>query len=449
MKLELDDPAFDQALSQATGHPAPFTAAECRELTGPLFIQQARSLADLRRCPNLHHLELFACDLAGNDWAEAVAGLKHLQSLKIRCSAVTDATALAACDHLTDLELSFTLLQDLTPLLQLARLRRGVLLGNPWTADSYHNLRPKLLRRDKGRELLLEFSGENDWQLARKLFKQGLKLAFSSLDGTRRITVRPGLPLYTRASCDFITDQEFMAEVLLYEVKQRPPDPDKTLAALFNLLDEAERGNPQRTFDFASHRHLGHANRARSCVEQSPLPADWQASLMRFIARFPSMTFFHEDETVIKGIEAMTATSLPAWYAAVRATLAGVMPNRRPLFEFDADTIGRLGGDFRFELNQFNVHWDGRDQFTQANERIIPFTFATSPDAQSLLAFNLADPNDPTIYVYNVESLRDPFYQAEGRSLSDALRPLFPNYASLFDHVAIVTLPGDEVKGTT
>jgi hypothetical protein len=441
--LELNDPAFASVLAQAIGRPLPFTAAECQELTGPLFLQHATSLADLRHCPNLRHLELFACDAAD---LQPVAALKQLETLRVRCSAVEDMAPLTGCEQLTKLEVSFTFVQELSPLLSLPRLRRGVFLGNPWTAENYHSQRPKLLRRENGKELLLEFSGENEWQLARKLWERGMRLAFAGLDGTRRVLVRPGVPHYTQAACDFIRDEEFTAEALLFELKQRP-EPAVLMDALFNnALTEEERNNPGRTFDFGSHRTLGHAAEARQWVERAGLAAERQATLMRFIGRFPTMTFYREDDTVVQGIEAMTSAGLPGWFGEWRKTLAGVMPNHRALVEFDAGTVKQLGGDFRFELNQFRVHWDGRERFAQAGERIVPFTIATSPDAQSLLAVNLADERDEHIYTYNVESLNESFYREGGRTLSDALRVVFTSYADLFDHVSIVTLPGGDVR---
>lgn len=443
MKLELDDPVFDLAMAEATAHEPPYMAEEMEGFSGPLRVQHATSLTDLRHCPNLRHLELFACGAAD---LRPVATLKQLETLRVRCSAVENIAPLASCEQLTELEVSFTLVQELAPLLSLPRLRRGVFLGNPWTAESYHHWRPKLLRRNNGIELLLEFSAESEWQLARKLWERGLRLAFSGLDGTRRVLVRPGVPTYTRAACDFIRDEEFTAEALLFELKQRP-EPAVLLEALFkNGLTEAERNNPDRTFDFGSHRTLGHAAEARQWVEGATLAADQQAALMRFIARFPAMTFYREDDSVVQGIEARSGVRLPAWFADGRKTLAGVMPNRRVWVEFDAETVQQLGGDFRFELNQFGVHWDGRERFAQAGERIVPFTIATSPDAQSLLALNLADERDENIYVYSVESLNDPFYREGGRTLSDALRVVFSGYADLFDHISIVTLPGGDVQ---
>jgi hypothetical protein len=443
MTLEVEDPAFAPALSAALGHPAPFTAEEVEAFTGPLTIQQASSLADLRYCPKLRHLELFACDATD---LQPVAALKQLESLRVRCSAVEEISALAGCERLTELEVSFSFVQELSPLFALPRLRRGVFLGNPWTAESYHKQRPKVLRRDSGKELLLEFSGEMEWQLARKLWERGMRLAFGGIDGTRRVLVRPGIARYTQAACDFVRDEEFTVEALLFELKQRP-EPAVLMDALFqNGVSEAERNNAERAFDFGSHRTLGHAAEARRWVKQSGLAAERQAALLRFIGRFPTMSFYREDDSVVQGIEAISGVRLPPWFGEWRKTVAGVMPNHRVMVEFDGSTVKQLGGDFRFELNQFRVHWDGRERFAQAGERMVPFTIATSPDSQSLLALNLIDPSDEKIYTYHVESLNDPFYREGGRSLADALRVVFTSYADLFDHVSIVTLPGGDVR---
>jgi hypothetical protein len=435
------DRALADAFKEALGHPAPFADDECRHLVGPLRIQHAQDLSELRHCPNLRRLELFGCDITDLDF---LVGLQQLTTLKVTASTLAEINRLADCPTIEHLELNFTFVEDMRPLLALPRLKSGTLLGNPWSEESFYQLRPQLLQEDSGQGPLLEFSTRQDWQFGRKLYDYGVPFTFSGLDGTRRVMVRPGIPVYTQAGCDFINDTEYPVEFLLFELQKMAEVGPEVTALVFDMLAKSERENANRNFDLNSHRTLGHALEARQWVEQSLLPPTEKAQLLRFIARFPKLIFYKEDKAVIAAIEAMTQATLPAWFADVRTALAFVLPGEQTWVNFDASATSRLSGDFQFELNQFVVSWDPRKRFVEGNERIQPFTIATSPDIQLLLVFNSADSDDKRIYTYNIESLKDPFYDQE-HSLSDVLRVVFDSYADLFDHISgIAVSRGDK-----
>jgi hypothetical protein len=423
------------ALEQALGHPAPFTDDECRLLVGPLCIQHALDLSSLRHFPHLRHLEIFASDI--ND-LDVLGELQHLRKLTIIASSLSDIEAIAECVELESLTLNFTLVEDLAPILDLPKLKRGALIGNPWTSQSYYELRPQLLQKNNGHGPLLEFSSEQDWKFGRRLIENGLPITFSGLDDTRRVIVRPGVPIFTSAACDFVADREYAVEFLLFELDRMSQVTAQVIESLFDMLPKDERQNPSRSFDLTSHRVLGYADDARRWVEFSQLEPDWKQSLLHFVNEFPALVFYQEDETIIAGIEAMTSVALPRWFRDVRTTLAFVLPGQRLLINFDREAVSHLAGDFQFEFNQFAVNWDQRERFARGSERIVPFSLATSPDIQSLLAFNVADTTDRYIYMYNIESLNDPYYQEH--SMSDALRIVFDSYADMLAHIASVTI---------
>lgn len=437
MAFNPTDTGLKRALAEALGHSAPFTAKECRPLTGPLAIKHARDLSELSHCPDLEHLEIFASDV------ESLSVLEHLQklaTLKVNCCPVREIASLAHCHQLTHLELNFTFVEDLSPLMALPGLRRGRLLGNPWLAVSFYELRPRLLQTPTerwGQAPVLEFSRQAEWQLTRQMWDQGIKACFSTVDGTRPVLVRPGIASVTKADCDFIAVRPEFVRLKLPALKE------KTAAALFEtLLLGHERRDPAHTFDFQSHRVLGNREEAQTWVKEASLPEGTKAELLRFVNRFPSVTFYKEDDTFLDRLAASRGVQLPHWFTRIRRALAFVEPNTAVQLQFESPDEDVSQAWYRLHLPGY-ANEEERELLRSEEElKLFPIG-ENSQDPAVVLAINLADASDQRVYEYNLEYLWDNAY--EGRPLAEAIHVFFDSYAAMLGHIRALKLENGQM----
>jgi hypothetical protein len=437
MAFSPTDTGLRRALAAAVGHSAPFTAAECRPLTGPLLIKHTRDLSELSYCPNLEHLEIFASDVAS---LSVLEHLPKLVTLKVDCSPVQEIEPLAHCHELTHLELNFTFVEDLSPLMALPSLRSGRLLGNPWLAVSYYELRPRLLQIPTerwGRAPVLEFSRQAEWQLTRQMWDQGIKACFSTVDGNRPVLVRPGIASVTKADCDLMAVRPEFVRLKLPALKE------KTAVALFEtLLRDHERSDPAHTFDFHSHRVLGNQEEAQAWVKEASLPDDIRAELLRFVNRFPSVTFYKEDDTFLDRLAASRGVQLPHWFTEIRRAIAFVVPNTAVQLQFESPDED-VGQDwYRLHLPGYANEEEKELLQSVAGLKLFPIG-ENSQDPAVMLAINLADANDQRVYEYNLEYLWDNAY--EGRPLAEVIHVIFDSYAAMLGRIRALRLESGQV----
>jgi hypothetical protein len=436
MEIKVEDSGVNSALQTALGHPAPFSAEECVSLEGPLLINQSRDLSALNACPNLRHLEIFASDVASLD---ALAGLEKLVTLRVACSTVRDIRALAACRALETVDLVFTFAEDLRPLLGLPALRYGVLVGNPWTPDSYHKLRPLLLKMPTERwkrPPVLDFSSQREWELTLELQGVNGGACFATLD-TRSLLVRPGPPSFPNSNCDFLP---LPLEYVRIDMKE----PDFSITKLLqNYLLPGEQNSEFKALDYHSHYIIGAGDDAEAWVRDSPLPDRSKQALMRFIHRFPSLVFYREDDTVLDRVEAARSISLPPWLRQARKALTFVLPHNRIDIQFDtfdhwsnqSEQLGQIW--YTFGLIGPN---DSRERGIKDEDRLYFPIGEWLATGYSTLAINIADPEDQRVYEYDQQDLI-----SEGEVAPRRAKVIFDSYTGLLGHIVALKLETGEV----
>ncbi|MEU3218212.1 hypothetical protein [Streptomyces sp. NPDC006971] len=179
------DPAVSKAIARATGHEPPHRDEEYKRIQD-LHIRHSRDLTGIDRCTSLEILVLVACDPVDTD---QLSTLGALNLLRVRDSGLESVSGLSSLSILS----CYTprnLIQDVTPLMSISRLRNLDLTGNPLSEDSYHQLIPQLSAR--GCRVIM--SDEFEWSLTRHLHNSGVTVScYKSEQGYR--LCRPGLKL--------------------------------------------------------------------------------------------------------------------------------------------------------------------------------------------------------------------------------------------------------------
>jgi|GEM_PF-6074340 len=281
MIIDTNDLGLKQALETALGHPAPFTVEELHSLKGPLTISQAADISLLNHCHNLEQLTIHAANVSS---LNALSGLKKLTTLRVTYTPIEDISAIATCTALEVIELMFTLVQDLNPLMNLPSLRSGNLIGNPWNETSYYELRPRLLQSPTPRwqeSPNIEFSDEFDWEITRELLKKGQRGCFATLDG-REVLVRPGMVSIPNQDCDF---RVISGGALGSKIRRA----DFSVDGLFvEAFGDKGPDQPRSLFAYERPYTQGTADEARTWVISSVLLEETKNALLRFIDRFPT-----------------------------------------------------------------------------------------------------------------------------------------------------------------
>lgn len=205
------------ALVGVVGHVPPFSDAELGRVT-KLDVDIARDLTGLERCTHLETLRFFA---SFGDSIEPLRRMPSLTSLKIGCVGVRDLSPLIELPNLRELTVNFTLVTDATPILAMKALRRVELIGNPFDPASYQRL-----AASSDMEVVL--SPKSHWELTRKLFDAGLRVAYGNRPGGRPALVVNEQGIDFQA--DYVETSEAVVEKQL-EAK-RGEEPEMFLAGL-------------------------------------------------------------------------------------------------------------------------------------------------------------------------------------------------------------------------
>jgi hypothetical protein len=277
------DPAIDRALAAALGHAPPFSASE---------------LAAVER------LSIEAGELATLD---VVADLPALRSLRVVGCPIVDIGALARTPELQHLELLFTYVDDLAPVLDLAHLRSARVLGAPLSQRCFDDQRPRLVWGSNQRAV--ELGTRDDWTRSRTAWTAGIRTLAAVFDGVRPICMRPGATAVPLAGSPYTLSLSAQMAVS-----------DDQLHA------ELVRATPERPelLDLAPHRTFGDAAAARSWIAAAAGALGPQADALRaFVARFPDAVFFREDALVHDAWAYADGRPLPPAVAQVRRVVAG------------------------------------------------------------------------------------------------------------------------------
>ena len=438
MSIETNDSGLNQVLETALGHPPPFEVGELQAIKGSLKVSYAADISLLLHCCNLDQLEIHACNVNS---LSALADLKKLTTLRVTCSPIEDIAAIATCTALEVIDIMFTLVEDLTPLMALPNLRQGILIGNPWNETSYNELRPRLLESPTERwhqPPMIEFSNEWDWELTCQLRAHGQRACFAVHEG-RSVLVRPGIPSIPNLDCDFMFIDSGILRPEMYRL-------DYSVDRLFaDVFGESEPTEPESLFAVKRHYTEGNADEARAWVNTSKLPKATKGALLRFIDRFPTLQFYKEDAELLDGVESSEQVKLPKWLRNIRQTFAYVMYGQLVCVRFDQFDGWSPRSD---QLNQvwYSLGLRGYDNEEQRN-LIGKGGFFPVGDwletGRSTLAIKLDTPKDQKIYEYTEEDLWDNQY--DGRPVFESVNVAFNSYAEMLGHIVAVEFQNGEV----
>ena len=323
MPFEPKDPGVALAIQYAVNHPPPYTDEELASVTGAVHLNGAKDLAELARCPGITELDLLACDVD----LSVLAALPNVRTLRIVCCRIAGGlSALAARPELETLELLYSDITDLSPVVGHPNLRRGILNGLPLDDTSWGVLRETLSRATvpaTGKRALWTFSSPSDHRRTREMWDAGLKLCFAMFDSRLPILVRPGMPRSRRVGVEYV-----MAAPALIE-SVRAENPDAESEDLHRAVVRRVHGRtPRRPFNFRSAREIGDAGDAQEWVEfAKEVPNGDKAVLAAFVHRFRDQVFFRETSGITGIEEQRLGVKIPIWLVNYRYTVAGVAPS--------------------------------------------------------------------------------------------------------------------------
>jgi hypothetical protein len=422
MTTTTGDAACLSALAAQIGHPPPFSDAELAAVAA-LTITHPRDLAPIEGCSGLRHLRIIAGELEDLMVLDEKAELTHLELHATRIGALLGA---ASCERLERVDVLFTSLEDASDLLGIASWKRGVVVGNPWNDNSWGALQHQAERPDR----FFELSPEPEWRRIRRLWQRA-EACCGYLDYA--LLVRPGLPVHTQNAYDAL---RVSMGTIGHELNQA----DFSLAKMFQ--DYQSRIEAPDLSELAASRTLGTAADARGWIAASALPEADKAALDRFVQRFP-VTFYRANEAALDRDGSAHGLELPTRYRALRATLDGWMPAQScPPVRFDrfegwsprADDVGVL----TYDLGLRQAGADVREALREAGFAIVGLSLE---QPQSTLAIRTAG-DDPQVYEYSEEDISDAM--SEHRDIASSIRPVFPSYAAMLDHVVSIHPRGGE-----
>lgn len=384
--MSLDAGPVSLALQGALGHPAPFTKQEL-QLVHSLTVHGTDDSSALSACSELRLLTLRAC---GDQQLEFIGNLPKLAKLTIIAVPLREVASIAKLQRLTELELFFTQVEDLSPMMAASALQVLRIDGTPLTNQALESHVPALEERGVKVEVPLR----SYWAVCRQLHEAGTGTVFGQYGGPP-LLVRPGVPKRAGADCDFI--DKLHPGVLRMKLGQLGMRPD----ALFDtLLEEAQahREVPTRLIR-QDHIEQGSATTAEAWVDQ--LPKESATPLRRVIRRFPRQRFQRFKASAVSLSEARHRVKLPPWIQNTVLAFAGFADQGTILVQF-----GEVRGNPETQARWYALGLLGPDNETEraVTERDGLFQVAKRyPVGNSTLAINLNDPDDHRVYEFDEE----------------------------------------------
>jgi hypothetical protein len=426
------------SLAAALGHANPFSTAECAALQ-TLVVRHALDLEFLQHCPELRELTILSSETK-RLWP--LTFLKKLRALTIRFTHVSYLRPLAECPSIEELELAFTSAEDIQPLASMTALRRARLVGNPWSPTSWSQ-RDHLWKASRARGSappLLEFSSQRDWEITRLLRSNGMRLSFHTVNGLRSLLARPGFGVLPNAEADSQEVHFITAIQAARTMGQKAED------LLRKLAGRVMKPNYQPV-DPVNRIELGSSADAEKWVEASSLADADRAMLLRFVRRFPQLSFYRDTNEQLDEIEKMPdQVKLPGWLRSLRTTLAGVLPQCAMAVRFDQFDRDCLAAKKIAESwHVLEVRgYDDKQQREMLHDKAS--VYPVGRGEHSTFAISIEDENDRTVYDLNELFLDDLVY--DGHSLRSGLAPAFDSYTSMLGHMIALKIDGSiEVDG--
>lgn len=318
------------------------------------------------------------------------------------------------------LELNFTFIEDLSPLLQMEGLRRLRLFGNPLSPVAYNEQLSELRRRIA----IVETSTPIEWELARRVWDAGLRLSYGRTPRRTMMLVEPG-------------------DGYVRQVDLSPHTCADTLSHGADALWAAGWADPAILPDeelYLCPYETGTVDDAREWLLAAALQPEELVGYTRLLDRFPDQLFYRDHSVALDRFETRHGIRVPPWLRRARVeALAGVAPQRARLkvrFDDMPDPyeVGLLGSD-----NDDNALVE-RDVCG-----VLPVGQMVSDSSrESALAVRLTEEADTRVFEYaGAEGLAERIrtgYQP------DALRrPVFASWASLLGSISSIELDGHQI----
>lgn len=423
------------------------TPEECAAITEPIFLRGATDLTGLEHFVNVDAVELLGCEVASLD---VFARMPKLRSLRLLCSSVRDLSPLRGCAKLTDLEVNFTLVEDLAPLLDMPVLHHIKLFGNPLSDDSLFRVLPALMETRKlpWTTPIVEHSSDRERKIARQMIEAGLGLTFGAPPRANYSIVRPGVGGEGRI-VDFLeAGIEFMEKTL-------GEDPNWKKHKMFEGFFTQHWVN-QSMSRFRVPWLLGNHRDAWTWIKspEAKLSDIDREDYFKFCSRFVDERFFVDTGEEIAKMTDVHRVDFPDWWKRVRHfTLAGVRPDDREVayeltkFEFEAIT---RSGESSYKLGWLG-YYNAEDRalfLDKCGMFPIGDIRAGGAAGSSLLAINLWQPDDRRIYEFWPRSL----YTAveDGNDPRELIKPVFSSWGALLAHTtALATTRDGRIAATS
>jgi len=197
------------------------------------------------------------------------------------------------------------------------------------------------------------------------------------------------------------------------------------------------------------HTIAGDSMAAHGWVEASALPEETKVSLHRFIARFPTLTFYKNDAADLDAEEEERRVTFPRWLRAICQTMRSIEPGQFVWARFDASIHPFLNGDELrdnwYSIGPFGYFSQERPMLeSMADLQLLPIGEDEVAGGLSF-AINLADHTDQRVYEYVLENLQH--NKSSGTPLDRSVYPMFASYAGMFGQIVGLKLEAED--GTT
>lgn len=186
----------------------------------------------------------------------------------------------------------------------------------------------------------------------------------------------------------------------------------------------------------------GDAATALSWIDDSSLDEEIKEDLRAFVRRFPDLTFYKETDAYLDGIEKRDGVTFPAWFRAIRTTLAFVAkPVEFQVDGFDGPESPRAEYPERIWYGlALGTNDEDETELLYEQALLYPIIRWTTSD-RSILAIALDDPDDHRILEYSSQDLWDD--DADGRPVRESVSVGFDSLPSLLGHIQVLRTSQD------